>query len=78
MIIFKCDICGTPFEYNSMNINYISFINKKSDDSSIYLRPRDTKLPVSPHSSYCKYHICPKCFDGIRSFINEQHKSSQK
>lgn len=70
MIIFKCDICGKPFEYNKSNINFVRFLNKTHNDDTIWLTPRPVGLPELKMNQYCEYHICPGCFSSIRDLLN--------
>lgn len=78
MIIFKCDICGKPFEYNKSNINFVRFLNKTHDDNTIWLTSRSVGLPELKRIHDCEYHICQDCFTSIRHVINDIYGISQK
>ena len=79
MIIFKCDICGKPFEYDKSNINFVRFLNKTPrTDDTIWLTSKSVGLPDLKKDKYCEYHICQDCFTSIRHVINDIHGISQK
>lgn len=73
MRIFKCDVCGGPFEHVKGSINNIEFyiepINISENPRLAYWNENKLLKPCHKNSE-ASYHICPKCFEVIRDTLN--------
>lgn len=71
MMIFKCDICGAPFEYDKKTTNHISFYTHHiSNDRYSDTRWKEHSL-IKPYkeTDIAAYDCCPKCVLAIENLL---------